>query len=79
MTQKGKEKQFIASSKTLILQVKETGRKIDEVEFDFNKLPNKFTFTTDIFSYSVLNDSHTDAVKKAKSLRELNSFVQKHM
>lgn len=79
MTKKGKEKQMFASGKVLVLQIKESGRKVDETEISFAHLPKKFGFMTDIFSREVLNDSHSEAVKKAKALRELNTFMEKHV
>jgi len=76
---KGKEKQMIASSKTLILQVKESGRKVDETEVDFNQLPRQFYLETDIFNTKVLSDNHGSALKKVKKLRDVNVFITKHL
>lgn len=79
MTKKGKEKQILSGDKLLVLQIKETGKKIDEIEVPFAKLPGKFGFVTDIFSREVLSGEHAEAVKKAKSMRELNKFMEKHI
>ena len=79
MTKKGKEKQVFSSQKTLTLQVRDAGQKIDEITVDFFSLPRRFYFITDLFTSQVLSDSHSLAKKRGQRLREINEFLKKHI
>lgn len=75
---KGKEKQILdISHKSLVLSIKEGGKKIDEVTVSFDTVP-KFMFQTDLFHTKNLSAEHRRFKEKVENLRRINAWMEKY-